>query len=110
MEYNNYKYQSDTPVCKEGDAIHPRAVDIFVEIVGFDIANSLWNNYHDAVIEQLSDAIFEAERIKNTIKVFKPEYRIEIAEYTMLEKFIYGCNLAGILMYGFLFIFYEKGC
>jgi hypothetical protein len=59
--YSNYKYQSGV---KEGHLIHPEAVDIAIEIFGFGITNSPWNNYHDTVLEQLSDAICHAEALK----------------------------------------------
>ena len=66
-KYYNYKYQANTRISKEGDAIHPKAIDIFIKIVGFGNTNSPWNNYHDAVLERLSDAIFEVEKIEKTI-------------------------------------------
>lgn len=66
IRYNSYKYQADTQIRKEGDLIHPTAVDVMVKILGFGITNSPWNNVHDAVLERLSDAVFEVEKTRDT--------------------------------------------
>lgn len=63
IKYHNYKYQSNSRIKNEGDEIHRKAVDLFIEIVGFGNTNSPWNNYYDAVLERLSDALFETEKI-----------------------------------------------
>lgn len=70
IRYNNYKYQSGN---KEGLPIHPKAVDVAIEIFGFGITNSPWNNYHDTALEQLSDAICRIELLQYPVELDKKD-------------------------------------
>ena len=63
MFKNNFAYTTYQGGTKEGQELHPQVFEFIFNFFGFGSNNQNWGNYHDVIIENLSDFLFDLNNI-----------------------------------------------